>query len=404
VRGCAACAEQLYDSTIQAGQALRSAEKTLLSNAPRSCEHLIIGGGLAGAMTGLRLAAAGRDVTLLERERAAHHKVCGEFLSREAVEYLKMAEINPIALGARAIRFVRLAAGRRLVEAKLPFTALSLSRCVIDEALLKRAAQQGCNVVRGAAVECLEERDGLWQVRLRGEERWGAATIFLANGKHDLRGHERSEGLHGDLVGFKMHWRLGQPQTEALRDFMELFLFSGGYGGLSLVEGDAANFCFVVRRDVLRKTGGWAELLAMIQGENPHIAQRLSSATPLWERPLAVSAIPYGYLTASPAGLWRVGDQAAVIPSFTGDGMSIALHSGALAAQMYLEGATANAYHEKLRADIKQGMNLAVALSWAMVSRAGRRLAPIGLSIFPGAMGWIARSTRIPSVALLHSR
>ncbi len=35
--------------------------------------------------------------------------------------------------------------------------------------------------------------------------------------------------------------------------------------------------------------------------------------------------------------MWALGDQAAVIPSFTGDGMSIALHSGCLAAAMYLQ-------------------------------------------------------------------
>jgi hypothetical protein len=31
-----------------------------------------------------------------------------------------------------------------------------------------------------------------------------------------------------------------------------------------------------------------------------------------------------------------------------------------------------------------------------MVSSAGRTLAPIGLSLFPGSMQWIADATRIP--------
>jgi len=48
-------------------------------------ENLVVGGGLAGAMAGLRLARAGRSVVLLEKEPGAHHKVCGEFLSPEAV-------------------------------------------------------------------------------------------------------------------------------------------------------------------------------------------------------------------------------------------------------------------------------------------------------------------------------
>lgn len=372
-----------------------------MTNAPaRTTAHLIIGGGLAGAMTGLRLAAAGREATILERECTAHHKVCGEFLSREAVEYLQETGVDPLELGAHPIRFVRLTAKRHLVEAALPFTALSLSRCVLDEALLARAAHAGCGIERGAFVESLSHHQGQWRAQLRGGETWTAENAFLASGKHDLRGLERQAGPHGDLVGFKLHWRLAPAQTEGLRECMELYLFPGGYGGLSLVEGDTANFCLVVRRTVLRKLGGWPELLAAIQNENPHIAERLSDASALWDRPLAVSSIPYGYLAGRPDGLWCVGDQSACIPSFTGDGMSIALHSGALAAQMALAGESAELYHQRLSAQLNRAMGLATFLSRTIVSSAGRMLAPVGLSIFPHAMNWIAASTRIPDRAL----
>jgi flavin-dependent dehydrogenase len=206
------------------------------------------------------------------------------------------------------------------------------------------------------------------------------------------------------MVGFKLHWRLTPHQTEALRGFMELYLFPGGYGGLSLVEDGVANFCLVVRRAALRKIGGWPELLDAIQSDNPLVAQRLCGALPLWPRPLAISSIPYGYLAGRPNGLWCVGDQAAVIPSFTGDGMSIALHSASLAAQMCLGGASAEEYQRTLHAHLSRGMRLATALSRAMVTGAGRALAPMGLAIFPNAMSWIATSTRIPDKALDETR
>jgi flavin-dependent dehydrogenase len=374
-----------------------------MSAADKTAAHLIVGGGLAGSMVGLRLAAADRRVTLLERERGPHHKVCGEFLSPEAQQYLKQAGIDAPALGAQPIRSVRLSSKRRVIETKLPFTALSLSRCVLDEALLNRAAQLGCNIERGAFVESLTNADGLWHAQLRGRESWSAPTVFLANGKHDLHDFERKPAPQADLVGFKLHWRLASSQTEALRGFMDLYLFCDGYGGLSLVEGDVANLCLVVRRSTLRGKGGWPELLAAIQNENAHIAQRLSGASPLWERPLAVSPIPYGYLAGRPHGLWCVGDQAAVIPSFTGDGMSIAMHSAALAAQMYLAGESADCYHQTLRAQLKPGMRLATALSRTMVTGLGRALAPIELSVLPSTMRWIANSTRIPQKALRHT-
>jgi menaquinone-9 beta-reductase len=184
---------------------------------------------------------------------------------------------------------------------------------------------------------------------------------------------------------------------------MALFLFPSGYGGLSLVEGDVANLCFVVRRSRLRRGGGWMELLSAITQGNRAIAALLDGAEPLWERPLAISPIPYGFIAGASVardGLWRVGDQAAVIPSFTGDGMAIALHSGALAASMYLAGADASAYQEALRRQLQSGMYLASAVSRAIVSGVGRTAAPAALAACPPLIRWIAAATRIPARAL----
>ncbi len=226
--------------------------------------------------------------------------------------------------------------------------------------------------------------------------------MFLANGKHDLRGWTRPRGGQNDLVAFKLHWQLAPDQTDALRNYIELFLFPGGYGGLSLVEGDVANLCLVVRRARLRKLGGWNQLLASLLDGNRLLRERLHAATALWERPLALSSIPYGHLSRGPSGIWRVGDQAAVIPSFTGDGMSIALHSAALAAEMYLGGQSPQQVTRAASiVNSGRGMTLATWLSRVMVTGAARRLATTGLSLFPNAMQWIAASTRIPNQAQL---
>lgn len=364
-------------------------------------DNLVIGGGLAGSMAGIRLAAAGRQVTLLEKETAAHHKVCGEFLSPEAVEYLNQVGINPLDLGAATIRSVRLSSQQRAVETALPFTALSLSRFTLDEALLSRAEEKGCKVQRGSFVEQLNIQDNLWFAQLRGGESVCAHTVFLANGKHDIRGWERAHTGQGDLVAFKLHWQLDPAQTDMLREFIELFLFPGGYGGLSLVERDVANLCLVVRQAELRRIGGWQELLASILDDNRHLKQLLQGAKALWDRPLAISSIQYGHLAGQPFGLWCVGDQAAVIPSFTGDGMSIALHSAALASEMYLAGESAEQYNHRLHAQLSLEMKLAIGLSRTVVTSAGRSLALFGLYLVPNAMRWIAASTRIPKQALL---
>ncbi|HUD22684.1 MAG TPA: FAD-dependent monooxygenase [Acidobacteriaceae bacterium] len=372
-----------------------------MSDPGATVDNLVIGGGLAGSMVAIRLAASGRKVTLLEKESSAHHKVCGEFLSREAVEYLHQIGIDPLQLGAATIRFVRLSSKRSVVETVLPFTALSLSRFTLDEAMLSRVAETGCDVQRGVLVDRLTTQHNLWFVQLRDRQSLCAQTVFLANGKHDLYGWDRSHAGQSDLVAFKLHWQLERAQTEALREFIEIFLFSGGYGGISLVERDVANLCLVVRRARLQQSGGWTGLLASILDENRHIQQRLQDAKALWNRPLAISSIPYGYLAGRPFDLWCVGDQAAVIPSFTGDGMSIALHSAALATEMYLAGESAGQYYRRLHAQLSRGMTLATWLSRTMVTGAGRNLAPFGLSLLPSAMRWIAVSTRVPDQARL---
>jgi flavin-dependent dehydrogenase len=376
-------------------------EEASVRTASPTVANLVIGGGLAGSMVAIRLAATGRQVTLLEKESAAHHKVCGEFLSPEAVEYLNQVGINPLDLGAATIRFVRLSSKQRAVETALPFTALSLSRFALDEALLSRAEERGCKVQRGSFVEQLNIQDNLWFAQLRGGESVCAHTVFLANGKHDIRGWERAHTGQGDLVAFKLHWQLDPAQTDMLREFIELFLFPRGYGGLSLVERDVANLCLVVRQAELRRIGGWQELLASVLDDNRHLKQRLQGAKALWDRPLAISSIPYGHLAGQPFCLWCVGDQAAVIPSFTGDGMSIALHSAALATEMYLAGESAEQYNHRLHAQLSLEMKLATGLSRTMVTSAGRSLALCGLTLFPNAMRWIAASTRIPKQALL---
>ncbi|HTQ82284.1 MAG TPA: FAD-dependent oxidoreductase, partial [Pseudolabrys sp.] len=63
-------------------------------------ETVVVGGGPAGAATACGLAAAGREVLLIERTDGPHHNVCGEFLSIETQAQLRRLEIDPLTLGA----------------------------------------------------------------------------------------------------------------------------------------------------------------------------------------------------------------------------------------------------------------------------------------------------------------
>jgi len=386
-------------------------------------EVLVAGGGLAGSAAAIALARGGRDVVLVEREARPQHKVCGEFLSREALAYLRALGVDVEALGAVPITAVRLARadgvgergglsdyvprpkirtwGTPTIEAWLPFRAMSLTRLRLDEELLRLAVEAGVQVVRGRSVERVEADGGGWCVRLNGRENATATTnaVFLATGKHDLRGWARPAGRQNDLVAFKMYWRLDAAQAAALDGHVELILYCGGYAGLQPVEEGAANLCCLIERGELQRLGGrWEKLLAAMLAQSAHLRERLEGAEALLERPLAVSAIPYGLVRERAEGLWRLGDQAAVIPSFTGDGMSIALHTGLLAARMYLGGESAESFQRRAHGELSRQVGLATWLSRGLVEHPA--LLSAAARIWPGALQWVAAGTRISARAM----
>ena len=148
-------------------------------------------------------------------------------------------------------------------------------------------------------------------------------------------------------------------------------LFPGGYAGLEPIEGRArqpvrpgAPTCITVRGPCRP----CRELLETIRRACPALDRRLRGAEFLWSRPLAVAAIPYGHVASADDGLWRVGDQAAVIPSFAGDGLGIALHSARTPASDGLSGRaeSAAAFQRALLAiDLRPRVKGAALLSHA---------------------------------------
>jgi flavin-dependent dehydrogenase len=360
-------------------------------------EIAIVGGGLAGCAAAITLARHGREVLLIEREPRPHHKVCGEFLSREALDTLRSLGVEPAEFGAATLHSVRLADAQRVTASVLPFAAMSLTRRRLDEELLRLAQRVGVYTLRGVRVQRLQRRAGAWEAKLDGGELVTAKTAFLATGKHDLQGLPRPAGVQPWMVGFKMYYRLELRQAEALAGHVELALFRGGYGGLQPVEDGAANLCCLVHRDELQRLGGkWENLLEAMRRDCPHLRERLAGAEPLLERPLAVSHIPYGFVRRrTDDGLWCLGDQAAVIPSFTGDGMSIALHSGQLAAEMYLAGESADVFQKRLQSQVGQQVALATMVSKGLVWGPSRGVFSQMVRMCPSLLGIVARRTRV---------
>jgi flavin-dependent dehydrogenase len=359
---------------------------------------LIIGAGPAGTAAAITLSRAGYLPILIERATAPTDKVCGDFLSEDAIRRAQSLGVDPLALGAAPIHRIRLIHGERTAETTLPFPACGLSRRTFDAALISQAERAGATVQTGQTVRHLTREAGEWTARTGDRTILTAETVFLATGKHDLRNLPRPHTDSG-AIGMKIYLAPAPGPAKTLEGTIELTLFPGGYAGMQLVENGRVVLCIAIqKRAFQRYGGGWPSLIAAIRQRSHRFAAMLAGARDLLPRPLAVAGIPYGYQAGptSPDGLFRLGDQAAVIPSLTGDGMAIALHSGKTAAETWLAGADSATYHRVLTQTLASQMRLAGLLHHACMTGSVQSAAIRAAALFPALLQHAANRTRLP--------
>jgi flavin-dependent dehydrogenase len=114
---------------------------------------------------------------------------------------------------------------------------------------------------------------------------------------------------------------------------VRLYLFAGGYCGLSRVEEGAVNLAGVVSETVRSVSGGgWPAVVERARRSNPALDADLARLEP---GPLGFLGTGPVFFTRKPPsenGLLMAGDAAGVIDPFSGEGQAAALASGILAA------------------------------------------------------------------------
>jgi flavin-dependent dehydrogenase len=210
----------------------------------------------------------------------------------------------------------------------------------MDNNLLRRAQRLGVSVQENSTVtELIEERGVVRGVRLKSggveREHLAAITIDATGRARALARKVRCSVRAGSsrskpqLIALKAHLE----KTRAAPGVCEIYSYPGGYGGLSTIENDLSNLCFIVAAaDVRRCHSNPEAVLRETVMSNPRAAYTLDAATVCSEW-LSVSLEGFGRQQPSPApGLLAIGDSAAFIDPFTGSGMLMALESGELAA------------------------------------------------------------------------
>ena len=267
-----------------------------------------------------------------------------------------------------------------------------MSRQALDTALRRQAIAAGAELI----IDTVRQIEGLG-VTGRGHE-WHADSLFLATGKHDVRGTARPRSAKNPALGLRLRLKPSAGLAKRLANTIELHLFDGGYAGIVLQEDGSANLCLAVRKSLIGEAGANPmELLARLAAAHPHFALRLE---PGWRdtRVDTIGSVPYGWSApATEPGVFRLGDQAAVIPSLAGEGIDIALASGIAAAESWLSGGAdaAPAYQQALYERVRRPLMWAGA-AWGLAERPGMtRLGLAAARLAPGLVARLVDATRL---------
>jgi menaquinone-9 beta-reductase len=351
---------------------------------------LIAGGGPAGSAAAIMLARAGARPMIIERQSETGDALCGGFLSWRTLGTLDKLGIS---LSGHPVTRLCITSGATMADAPLPGGAIGISRRVMDTALLAAASAAGSAVERGITIR---EADAL-RLRLNDGALLEAESLFLATGKYDLRGLARPGHIGPEsTLGLRLRLAPHAGLTRLVAGKIELHLFRGGYAGLVLQEDGSANLCMAVRKARLRECGRPEALLKAIGDENPHLGHRISFAATGGID--AIASVPYGWRARDTShGIFRLGDQAAVIPSLAGEGNGIALASGIAAANAWLLGGAAAAHG--FQQDLARRTALPIGAANLLWHAAERPLtARLAILIFrglPSVAGHLAHLTRI---------
>lgn len=298
---------------------------------PERFDLAVIGGGPAGSAAAITAAQRGQRVLLVERGRFPRHKVCGEFISAESLELLGTLLGDTSELVARAPRIHRtrvfLPDGN--FEAPIDPAAASIARFDLDQALWNAAETAGVNARQDCGTCVITPNGSGYTVSGEGL-RFACDRVVYASGR-------RAQLSTGRFVGLKAHFRSAEPL-----DSVDLYFSTNGYCGVQPLGNGLLNVCAMVAADAVKAAG--PDRMSAALAVHPVLRSKQ------WEQvteTFATAALAFGEPEPVQDGFICAGDRAGFIDPFLGDGISLALQSGALAGAIDDSGAYAVEYSRR---------------------------------------------------------
>lgn len=290
---------------------------------------IVAGAGPGGSSAAITAARMGARVLLLEQGHFPRHKVCGEFVSAESLELLRQLLVhapNGLDIVERAPKLTRARMFLQGTSIEIPVLAsASIPRFEMDDRLWRAAQAVGVECRDGVTVEQIRANGEFQAVTSDGV--FSATTAIATTGRWSKLRQPAAKPKAKRLIGVKAHFREKDPVLST-----DLYFFSGGYCGVQPVDSETVNVAALVKADVATELRALFEL-------NGELAKRSRG----WELTMdPVSTAPLVFAEPEPErdGVLFAGDTAGFIDPFAGDGISLALRSGAAAAQSAMHAIT----------------------------------------------------------------
>lgn len=296
---------------------------------------IIVGGGLAGLTSAIHLSKFGLEIILIEKNEFPKHKVCGEYISNEVLPYFQWLGLNISELKPSKISKITFSTAKgKMISGDLPLGGFGISRYALDHYLFGKAVDNGCQIIQDTVTD-IQFIDDEFRVSTSSNLELKAKTVLGAFGKRSNIDHKMNRDFiqkKSPWLAVKAHYSGGFPN-----DLVGLHNFKGGYCGISKVENNIINICYLVDYETFKQYKNIEDFQSKVLYKNPHLKAVFENCELLFEKPLTISQISFEKKEAVESHVLMIGDTAGLIHPLCGNGMAMAIHGAKIVSELIME-------------------------------------------------------------------